>query len=117
MTGGPLWAEAVAAVLLVTSGVFVMISAFGFVFLRDFFLRMHPPALAYTLGSWSVAIAGVVTFSLLDSSLELHPWLVMALLAVTVPVTTVLLARAALFRQRQARAPDVPAPLGRLGPR
>lgn len=25
----------------------------------DFFLRMHPPALACTLGSWSVALAGI----------------------------------------------------------
>ena len=111
--GAPLWAEVVAAALLVASGLFVLVSAFGFVWLRDFFLRMHPPALAYTLGSWTVALAGIVVFSTVESSVTLHPWLVMALLALTVPVTTVLLARAALFRHRQAGANDVPPALSR----
>lgn len=34
--------------------------------------------------------------------LALHVWLIVSLLAITAPVTTVLLALAALFRQRQA---------------
>ena len=54
------WPEAVVAALLALSGLFVLLSAFGFLRLRSFFLRMHPPALAYTLGSWCVALAGVL---------------------------------------------------------
>jgi len=107
----PFWVEAVVAVLLVMSGVFVLISAVGFLRLRDFFLRMHPPALAYTFGSWCVALAGILYFSMLDSSVHLHPWLVIILLSITVPMTTLLLARAALFRRRVAGAADTPPPL------
>ena len=55
MTAVPAWVEMVVAALLVSSGVFVLISAIGFLRLPDFFLRMHPPALAYTFGSWCVA--------------------------------------------------------------
>jgi multicomponent K+:H+ antiporter subunit G len=109
----PFWVEAVVAALLVMSGLFVVVSALGFLGLPDFFLRMHPPALAYTFGSWCVAPAGVVYFSLLESRVTLHPWLVIILLSMTVPVTTLLLARVALFRRRVAGAADTPAPLTR----
>lgn len=109
--GVPIWIEAVVAVLLVMSGVFVVVSAFGFLRLQDFFARMHPPALAYTLGSWCVTLASVVYASVLESRLVLHPWLVAIMLSITVPVTTLLLARVALFRRRGAGAADTPPSL------
>ena len=109
------WAEAFVALLLVFSGVFVLLSAFGFLRLPGFFLRMHPPALAYTLGSWCVAVAGVLYFSVRAGWPVLHPLLIPILLVVTVPVTTVLLARLALFRQRLAGTPGTPGTLTRPG--
>jgi multicomponent K+:H+ antiporter subunit G len=105
------WIEAVVAVLVALSGLFVLVSAIGFVRLPDFFARMHPPALAYTFGSWCLAGAGIVYFSAIESRAVLHPWLIVVLLALTVPVTTVLLARVALFRRRTARTPDTPPSL------
>jgi multicomponent K+:H+ antiporter subunit G len=116
MNGGvPLWAEVAVALLLVLSGVFVLISAFGFLRLPDFFLRMHPPALAYTLGSWSVTLAGVLYFSMLEGRPMLHPWLIIILLSISVPVTTLLLARVALFRRRVAGDANTPSPLSQRG--
>ena len=111
MTGVPFWVEATVAALLVASGVFVVISAFGFALLRDFFIRMHPPALAYTFGSWTVTLAGILYFSVAESRLVLHPWLIIVLLSMTVPVTTILLARVALFRRRAAGTADTPPTL------
>ncbi len=115
MTGVPLWVQLAVAALLVASGVFVLISAIGFVRLPDFFVRMHPPALAYTLGTWTVALAGILYFSALESRLVLHPWIIVVVLAICVPVTTVLLARVALFRRRAAGEADTPPPLSRPG--
>ncbi|HEY8493585.1 MAG TPA: Na+/H+ antiporter subunit G [Myxococcota bacterium] len=109
--GVPGWVEAVVAVLLVLSGLFVLVSAFGFLRLPDFFLRMHPPALAYTLASWCVGLAGILYFSLHAGRPLLHPWLIVVVLSITVPVTTLLLARVALFRRRSAGADDTPPPL------
>ena len=105
------WVEAVMAVLLVLSGVFVVISAIGFLRLQDFFLRMHPPALAYTFSSWCVALASILYFSMLEGRPMLHPWLIVIFLSMTVPVTTLLLARVALFRRRSAAIADTPPPL------
>ena len=90
---------------------FVVVSAVGFLRLQDFFLRLHPPALAYTLGSWCVTLASILYFSTLESRLMLHPWLIIVMLSVTVPVTTLLLARVALFRRRTAGVADTPPPL------
>ncbi len=107
----PLWVEAGVASLLALSGVFVVISAVGFSCLQDFFLRMHPPALAYTFASWCVMLAAILYFSILDARIALHPLLIIILLCMTVPVTTLLLARVALFRRRAAGVANTPPPL------
>jgi multicomponent K+:H+ antiporter subunit G len=111
--GVPFFVEAIVAILIVLSGVFVIISAFGFLHLRDFFVRMHPPALAYTFASWCVILASIVHSSTLERRLVLHPWLVAIALSITVPVTTLLLARVALFRRRTAGVRGTPPSLGR----
>ena len=102
--------EAFVSLLLLLSGALALTGALGLVSLPDFFLRMHAPSLAATLGSWSVALASVIYFSAGPSQPQLHLWLIVILLAITVPVTTVLLSRAALFRQRRA-GDDLPPTL------
>lgn len=104
----PLWAEAAISVLLLVAGLFSLIGAIGLLRLRSFFQRMHPPTLAYTLGSWCVTLASIIYFTLLEGELDLHTWVIIIFLSITVPVTTLLLARAALFRKRQAGSPEVP---------
>lgn len=103
-----MWVEIFVAILLVLGGLLALIGATGLLRMKDYFQRMHPPALASTLGTWCVALASIIYFSALKSSPVLHAWLIPILLAITVPVTTLLLARAALFRKRMA-GDDVPA--------
>ena len=93
-------ADAVVATLLLASGVIVLIAALGLLRLPDFFLRMHAPALASTLGAWLVTFASIVHFSHRGQGLALHVWLIIIVLSITAPVTTMVLARAALFRRR-----------------
>jgi multicomponent K+:H+ antiporter subunit G len=104
----PFWVQAVTAALLLLASLFALIGALGLLRLKDFFQRMHPPALASTLGAWCIALATILYFSWLKHSPQLHAWLIPILLAITMPVTTLLLARAALFRKRMA-GDDVPA--------
>ena len=94
--------EIVVAALLLCSGAVVLVAALGLWRLPDFFLRMHAPALASTLGAWIVVFASIVHFSAREGGLALHVWLIIIVLSITAPVTTVVLARAALFRRRQA---------------
>jgi len=103
--------DVVVAVLLLASGCLVLTAAIGLWRLPDFFLRMHAPALASTLAAWLVTLGSIVQFSVHAPGLSLHVWLIIILLSITTPVTTLVLARAALFRRRQAGDP-LPPPLG-----
>ena len=104
----PLWLELLVAALLLMSGVLTLAAAWGLVRLKHFFQRMHPPALAYVGASWCVTLASIIWFSAQQHGPQLRVWLIIILLSITVPVTTVLLSRAALFRGRQAGQGDLP---------
>ena len=106
----PFWVEALVSVLLVFSGLLALTGAVGLLRLKDFFQRMHPVALGSTLGAWCACAASIAYFSALESRPVIHAWLIPILLCITVPITTILLARAALFRRRSAGA-DVPPSL------
>lgn len=106
------WSDLVVAALLLGSGVVVLLAALGLWRLPDFFVRMHAPALASTLAAWLVAAASILHFSARDGSLALHTWLIIIVLSITAPITTIVLARAGLFRQRQA-GDALPPPLAR----
>ena len=107
----PLWLEIIVAALLLASGVLTLAAAWGLVRLKHFFQRMHPPALVFVWGSWCVSLASIIYFSALAHGPELHVWLIIILLSITVPITTVLLARAALFRGRRLNDATLPPAL------
>jgi multicomponent K+:H+ antiporter subunit G len=111
MTALPFWIEAVVAALLLASGVLSIVAAVGLVRMKSYFQRMHAPALANTGGAWCVALATFVYFSMMDAHLALYAFIVSVLLAITAPVTTLLLARTGLFRKRLAGL-DVPPSFG-----
>ena len=106
----PIWVEPIVALLLIASGLLSITASLGLLRLRDYFQRMHPPALASTLGAWFSVFGSIVYFSALESQPVLFPLVVSILLAITAPVTTVLLARAGLLRKRAVGA-AVPPPL------
>ena len=111
----PVWVELVVAAALLASGVLAIVAAVGVVRLRTFFERLHPPALANTLAAWCVSLGSILYLSTVEQRLALHPLVVNILLAITAPITTVLLARTALFRERQAGKDVPPALSGPMG--
>ena len=110
MSTVPFWIEALVSALLLLSGLLSLVASIGIVRLKDFFQRMHPPALANTCGAWCVTLGTIIYFSSLEGRPALYACVINILVAITAPVTTTLLARAALFRQRQ-RDEDVPPAL------
>lgn len=108
----PYWVELVVAAFLVASGLLSLTGALGLLRLRDFFQRMHPATLGSTLGAWCASGACIIYFSALETGLRVHALLVPLFLSITVPITTILLARAAVFRMRAA-GEDAPPPLNR----
>ncbi|MCL1961659.1 MAG: monovalent cation/H(+) antiporter subunit G [Desulfovibrionaceae bacterium] len=107
----PPWIEIIVGALLLVSAVMALASGAGLIRLSGFFPRMHAPALTATLGLWCVTSAAVLYFSALEGALAAYYWLVALFMAITVPITTVLLTRTALQRLRANHAPGTPPPL------
>lgn len=96
--------EILTAILVLLSGLATLVGAMGILWLPSFFDRQHPPALAYSAGAWCAGFAAVAHFARIDGYSGLKAVFVAILLALAVPVTNMMLARAGLFRQRwQAR--------------
>ncbi|WP_235578297.1 monovalent cation/H(+) antiporter subunit G [Pseudorhodoferax sp. Leaf267] len=104
MNALPLWAEILTAFFAVLGAAFAAIGSFGLVRLPSFYNRIHAPTLGATAGAWCVMIATIVYFSVQGTNLFLHAVLIALFVALTAPVTTIFLMRAALFRDRQSGA-------------
>lgn len=106
----PLWLEILVAALVLAGAALALLGATGLLRLRTFFERVHAPAIIATLGCWLIMHGTVLYFSVADRSLALHALLIAVFVAVTVPVMSIFLMRAALFRARQM-GQDVPPSL------
>ena len=109
-----IWIEAIVGLLVFASGILVFTSALGVWRLPDFFLRMHAPAIASSLAAWFVAFASIARFWADEGGFALRVLVITVLLSITVPLTAMLLSRAALFRRRSAGGRSrVPRAIGR----
>ena len=111
----PLWAEIVVAVLVLMGAALALLGSIGLLRLPTFFERVHAPSIIATSASWSIMYGSLLFFSLKNRELAVHPMLIALFLAITVPVTTIFLMRAGLFRARQANM-DVPPNISRAVP-
>jgi multicomponent K+:H+ antiporter subunit G len=119
MTGAgvdlPLWAEIVVAALVLAGAALALLGSFGLLRLPTFFERIHLPAIIATMGCWCVMWGTVLFFSVQQGDLAIFPILTAVFIAITVPIPTIFLMRASLFRARQA-GKDVPPSLSRTVP-
>ncbi len=102
----PLWIEIVAALLLVVGGVFALVGGVGLVRFPDFFMRLHAPTKATTLGVGGVLLASMV-LGWARGEPAVHELLITLFLFVTAPVSANLMAMAALHLQVPSRATPV----------
>lgn len=106
----PLWAAALVSLLLVLGSLLALIGSAGLLRLGNFYDRVHAPTLGTTLGIGSVLFASILFFSVLQSRPVIHEVLIAVFMVVTTPITLMLLARAALYRDRQEANSEVPMP-------
>ncbi|MFC0268724.1 Na+/H+ antiporter subunit G [Kushneria aurantia] len=107
--------EALTAFFLVAGSLITFISSFGMVHLRDFYLRMHGPAKATTLGVGLVLFASSLYFILIERTFHIQLILVTIFLLITAPISAHLLAKAALHRKLPS-TPDTRGAPGELKP-
>jgi multicomponent K+:H+ antiporter subunit G len=112
----PAWAAVPIALLLLLGTGLTLTGSLGLLRLGSFYDRIHAPTLGTTLGIGCVLLASMLFFSVLQTRLVLHELLIAVLMVVTTPVTLMLLARAALYRDRQEGCDEVPPPPPPLPP-
>ncbi|TCZ59665.1 monovalent cation/H(+) antiporter subunit G [Roseicella aquatilis] len=109
----PTWAALIVALLLLLGSGLALTGSFGLLRLRNFYERVHAPTLCTTLGIGCVLLASMLFFSALQTRLVLHELLIAGFIVLTTPVTLMLLARAALYRDRREGRSEVPHSLAR----
>ena len=112
----PLWLEIIVAVLVLSGAGLALLGSSGLLRLPTFFERVHAPSIIATLGCWLIMHGTVLYFSVADRSLALHALLIAVFVAISVPIMSIFLMRAALFRARQMGHPPVPPTLSQPKP-
>lgn len=104
----PLWAAILAGLLLLGGAALTLTGSLGLLRLPSFYQRVHAPTLGATLGAGCILIASMLCFTVLQSRPVVHEVLIALFMTITTPVTLMLLARAALYRDR-VEGQSVPA--------
>ena len=104
----PLWLAALVALLLVIGSTLTLLGAFGLFHLKSFYDRIHAPTLGTSWGTGAILLASICAYSWVQERLIVHEIVVGICVMVTTPVTTMLLGRAALHRDRKEGAKGVP---------
>lgn len=108
----PLWAEILVSVLVVVGALLTFIGAYGLLRFRQFFQRIHAPTLGATMGTWLIVAASMLAFSLAYGRPVLHEILIGLFIFITAPVTSILIVRAALHRDRRHSGDEADRPRG-----
>ncbi len=104
--------EAIVALFILVGASFLFVGSFGLARLPDTLRRLHAPTKATTLGIGALLIASMLFFVVLHDATGIHELLITLFLFLTAPVTAMMIAKAHIFRDRQARQALPPAPDG-----
>lgn len=104
----PAWAAILVAVLVVAGAAMTLVGSIGLLRFKTFYDRLHPPTLGSSAGTLLIVAGSIVCFSVLRSRLSVHEVLIALFVTLTTPVTFMLLARAALYRDRVEGNDTVP---------
>jgi multicomponent K+:H+ antiporter subunit G len=96
------------AILVVLGSTLTLIGALGFARLTSFYDRLHAPTLATSWGTGGIIIASALMFSVIEGRAVIHEFVIGLCIVVTTPVTLMMLARAALQRDRAEGSPALP---------
>lgn len=88
--------EWILALLILIGAFFTLVGSIGLYKLPDFFMRLHGPTKATTLGVGAILLASALYFTFTTEQTSLHEVLVTIFLFITAPVSAHLMAKAAL---------------------
>lgn len=93
----------IIAILVICGATLALLGSLGLLRLKSFYQRLHAPTLAYSYGTFLIVIGSMAMFSLLESRPVVHELVIGVFMLITTPVTLLMLGRAALRRDRDAK--------------
>jgi multicomponent K+:H+ antiporter subunit G len=108
LDGLPLWAAIIVGACLVIGAAITLVGTIGLARFSTFYQRVHAPTLGTSFGAFFVLLGSMIFFTVIEARPVVHELLILVFVVVTTPVTLMLLARAALYRDR-AEGRDVAA--------
>jgi len=108
----PGWAALIVSLLLIVGASIVLIGALGLVRLRTFYQRIHGPAITVSLGAGSLLLASMLYFTVARSRPVVHEIIITLFVLLTAPVVSMMIMRAAVYRDLRARKADAGATAG-----
>ncbi|HJR15150.1 MAG TPA: monovalent cation/H(+) antiporter subunit G [Rhodanobacteraceae bacterium] len=105
----PSWVALVIGVLVFAGALLACIGSAGLLRLTTFYRRVHAPTLGTTLGMYLVLAGTIVFFWAGAGCPALHIILIGVCVSITTPISLMLLAGAALERDRRQGVAGVPA--------
>ncbi|GJE40915.1 monovalent cation/H(+) antiporter subunit G [Methylobacterium soli] len=108
----PAWAAWLVVALALAGASVSLTGALGLIRLRSFYERVHAPTLGATLGMALILSGSMLLLSMIEGRLVLRDGLIGIFLTVTTPVTLLLLARAAAYRDRHEGQAGAPPEMG-----
>ncbi|MFK4810293.1 monovalent cation/H(+) antiporter subunit G [Devosia sp. ZW T5_3] len=104
----PLWLAILVGICVLAGAVLTLVGAIGLARFSSFYERVHAPTLGTSLGTGFILLGSVLYFTITGQRLSVHEVLIFIFVSVTTPVTLMLLARAALYRDREEGTGAVP---------
>lgn len=119
MNAIPEWLQLAIALLVLAGAALTFIGTVGLVRWPTIYQRLHAPTLGSSFGALLILLASSLHSSFALGQPVVHEILILLFILITTPVTLILLARAAIYRDRSEGNPDVPPPpsSSRAGPR
>ena len=94
--------EWIVSILLLVGGFFILIGSIGLVKMPDFFMRLHGPTKATTLGMAGILVGSMVFFSTSEAGLSTKEILISLFLFITAPISAYMMIKSAIHHKLNA---------------
>lgn len=91
--------EFVISILLLLGGFFILVGSIGLVKMPDFFMRLHGPTKATTLGMASLLTAAMIFFSTTQAGVSVKEILISLFLLLTAPISGYIMIKSAIHHK------------------
>ena len=95
--------EFLISIFLLIGSFFVLVGSVALVELPDFFMRLHGPTKATTLGVGAMLVASMLYYFSYHDAVRLNELLIIIFLFMTAPVSAHLMSRAALHKKNSKK--------------